>query len=110
MKDAREHELNEILLRLLLNLNIQQNQRMHPKPCILRDAIVKAIRLPRLREKDARNGLAEVVQLQSARADGVHDGCVVDDAGGDFFLPGSEDHVCMRRGSGTSSESTAHRS
>lgn len=53
---------------------------MHPEPDVLLHAVVEAVRTPRIREEHQRDGLAEVVQLQTARAGGVHDRRVVDHA------------------------------
>ena len=66
---------------------------MHPKACILAHPVVEAVWPPRVGEKDERNGLAEVVQLQTTRADRVHDGRVVYDARRDAEGAGAEEDV-----------------
>lgn len=70
---------SHILLTLLPNLNIQQHKRMHPPLPILLHPIIETIRLPSVGEEDKGDGLAEVIELETAGAHGVHDGGVVDD-------------------------------
>ena len=70
---------------------------MRPKLRILAHAIVEAIWAPRVGEEDERDGLAEVVQLETARADRVHDGRVVDDARRYAERSRSEEDVGVRR-------------
>ena len=70
---------------------------MRPELRILAHAIVEAVWAPRVGEEDERDGLAEVVQLQTARADRVHDGRVVYDARRDAERPGAEEDVGVRR-------------
>ena len=66
---------------------------MHAEVRVLLDAVVEAVRLPGVREEDERDRLPEVVELQAARADGVHDACVVDDARGDVQGASAEEDV-----------------
>ena len=47
-------------------------------------AIIEAVGLPCFCEEDERDGLAKVVELEATGADCVHDGSIVDDAGGYF--------------------------
>lgn len=88
-----------ILQALLLDLDIQQHQRMQPHIPILLDPIIKARRPPVLRKEHHRHRLPKVVQLQPARANGVHDGCVVDCAEGDGQLARAQQQVGVRGGS-----------
>lgn len=66
---------------------------------VLLDTIVKTRRPPRVREEHHRHSLSEVVQLQSARTNRVHDGCVVDRAHGDQELARAQEKVGVRCGS-----------
>jgi hypothetical protein len=68
---------------------------MHPKIDILLDSVVKAIWFPCICEEHEGDGLTKVIELETAGSDGVHDGGVVDDAGGDFQCPSSKDDICM---------------
>ena len=43
------------------------------------DAVVKTVWAPRVGEEDDGNGLAIIVQLQTAASDCIHHGRVVDD-------------------------------
>lgn len=69
---------------------------MHAEVRVLLHAIVEAVRFPGIREEDEGNRLPKVVQLQAARTDGVHDGCVVDDLYGDVCRSGAENDVGVR--------------
>lgn len=73
----------EVLFTLLLDLDVKENKGVQAEIGVLLDAVVKAVGLPGVGEEDEGDGLAKVVELEAAGADGVHDGCVVDDAGGD---------------------------
>ena len=57
---------------------------MHAEVGVLLDPVVEAIRLPIIREKHERHGLSEIVKLQAACTDGVHDRCVVDHSDWNF--------------------------
>jgi len=69
---------------------------VHPEVGVLAHTVVEAIWTPRVGEKDERYGLAEVVQLQTARADRVHDGRIVYDARRDAECPRAEEDVGVR--------------
>lgn len=88
---------SEILIALFLDFDVQQDERVHPKVRVLAHAVVEAVRPPRVGEEDERDGLAEVVQLQTARADRVHDGRVMYDARRDAERTGAEEDVGVRR-------------
>lgn len=67
-------------------------------PLIIRkDLVKKAIRLPRLRPVWYRNGFPKTVELQTATADRVHDGRVVDNLEGDPLFLGPQHQICVRR-------------
>ena len=53
------------------------DERVHAKVRILAHSVEEAVWPPRVGEEDDRDGLAEVVQLQPARADRVHGGRVI---------------------------------
>jgi hypothetical protein len=64
---------------------------------VLAHAVVKAVRPLCVDEEDERDGLAKVVKLQTACADGVHDGCIVYDARRDGESASAEEDVGVRR-------------
>lgn len=66
---------------------------MQPEIAVLLDAIVERVGFPGVGEEDEGDGLAKGVELEAAGADGVHDGCVVDDTHRDAFSAGAEDDV-----------------
>ena len=70
---------------------------MHPEVRVLAHAVVEAVRAPGLGEEHERDRLPEVVQLQAARADRVHDRRVVHDARRDAQRPRAEHDVRVRR-------------
>ena len=70
----------KVLLALLLDFDIEQDERVHPKIGVLAHAIVEAVWPPGVGEEDEGDGLAKVVQLQAACSDSVHNGRVVYDA------------------------------
>lgn len=70
----------EILFGLLLHLDIEEHKGMHTKVRVFLDSVVEAVRLPGLGEEDERDSLSEIIELQTASTDGVHDGCVMDHA------------------------------
>lgn len=70
---------------------------MHPEVRVLAHAVVEAVRPPRVGEEDERDGLAEVVQLQTARANRVHDGRVVYDPRRNAERAGAEEDVGVCR-------------
>lgn len=82
----------------LLDLDVQQAQRVQPQAAVGGDAVVKAVRPPGVGEKHDGHGLSEAVKLQPARPDGIHDGGVVHDAHGDAALPCAQLQVGVRRG------------
>lgn len=74
---------------------------MHPEVRILTHAVVEAVWFPRVGEEDERNGLAEVVQLQTTRANRVHDRRVMYDACWDAEHAGAEEDIgvcCCAKG------------
>lgn len=87
----------KILFTLFFDFDVQQDEGVRPELRILAHAIVEAVWAPRIGEEDERDRLAEVVQLQTARADRVHDGRVVYDARWDAKRPGAEEDVGVRR-------------
>jgi hypothetical protein len=93
----KENAPGEILLGLLFDFYIQQDERVHPEVRILTHAVVEAVRPPRVGEEDERDCLAKVVQLQTASADRVHDGCIVYDARRDTESASAEEDVGVRR-------------
>jgi hypothetical protein len=62
---------------------------VHAEIRVLLDTIVEAIRFPGIGEEHQRDGLAKAVQLETTRANGIHDGGVVDDLGGDAQRAGA---------------------
>ena len=70
----------KVFLALFFDFDVQQDERVHPKVSVLAHAIVEAVGSPRVGEEDEGDGLAKVVQLQTARANCVHDRRVVYDA------------------------------
>jgi hypothetical protein len=95
--EGKANAPGEILLGLLLDFYIQQDERVHPKVRILAHAVVEAVRPPRVGEEDERDCLAKVVQLQTACADRVHDGCIVYDARWNAESASAEEDVGVRR-------------
>jgi len=93
--------LDHVLDRLLLDLDVDQAQRVQPDALVLDDLVVKAVWPPRLGEERDRHRLAVVVQLQPAAPDGVHDGRVVHRLDDDAQLAGPEDEVGVRGGPST---------
>ena len=83
----------KVLLALLLDFDIKQYERVHPKISILAHAIVEAVWPPGVGEKDEGDGLAKVVQVQAARSDRVHNGRVVYDARRYAERAGAEEDV-----------------
>ena len=99
--EEKKNAPEEILLGLFFDFNVQEDERVHAKVRILAHAVVEAVGPPRVGEEDERDGLAEVVQLQPARADRVHDGRVVYDARRDAERAGAEEDVgvcCCAKG------------
>ena len=96
-QDAEADAPGKVFLALFLDFDVQQEERVHPEVRVLAHAIVEAVRSPRIGEEDEGDGLAEVVQLQTARANCVHDGRVVYDAGRDAERACTEEDVRMRR-------------
>ena len=95
-RERRRSAPGKVLLALFLDFDIQQDERVHPEVRILTDAIVEAVWPPSVGEEDERDGLAKVVQLQTARADRVHDGRVVYDTRRDAERTGAEEDIGVR--------------
>ena len=70
---------------------------MQPDRRVLGHAVVEAGRLPGVREEAHADRLPEVVQLQPARADRVHDARVVDAARRDAQRARAQQQVRVRR-------------
>jgi hypothetical protein len=70
----------KVFLALFFDFDVQQNKGVHPKIRVLAHAVVETVGLPGVGEEDEGDGLTEVVQLQTTRANGVHDRRVVYDA------------------------------
>jgi hypothetical protein len=82
-----------VLLALLPDLDIEQDERMHPSLPILLDTVIEGVRLPGVGEEDEGDGLAKVVELKAAGAHSVHDGGIVDDGGRNGELTRAEEEV-----------------
>lgn len=76
---------------------------MHPPLPVLLHSIVEGRRLPGLGEEDERDGLSEVVELETARAHGVHHGRVVDHLRRDLKIASAEKEVGVSSGSAQTS-------
>ena len=53
----------EVLFALLFDLDIQENQGVHPEINVLLDAVIETVWLPCLREEDQGDSLTKVVEL-----------------------------------------------
>lgn len=82
-----------VLQRLLLDLDVEEDQGVQSNVSVLLDTGVPRVGSPGLGEPDHGDGLAKVVQLQATGTDGVHDGGVVDGLDGDVELLGADDEI-----------------
>ena len=57
--------------------------------------IIEAIWLPCFGEKNQRNSLTEVVQLQTTSSYSIHDGCIMNNTCGNFESSCTEDDIRM---------------
>jgi hypothetical protein len=72
-----------VLQTLFLDFDVEKDEGVQADGHVLLDAVVEGRRLPVVEEEDHGDGLAEVVQLQTGRADGGQDAGIGDRAGGD---------------------------
>ena len=72
---------------------------MEAQAKIRHDLLKEAVGLPRLGPKGNRNRLAEIIELQTATADGVHDGSVVHDPGLNPLLTCADEEIGVGGGS-----------
>lgn len=80
----------DILLRTLLDFDIDQHQCMQATLTVLMDFFVETVRLPFLGPKRNRNHLTESIHLQSAAANCTNDAGVVDNLNVDAEFNSSE--------------------
>lgn len=89
-----------VLGAALLDLDVQQHQRVQAQPGVLAQPVIERRRPPRVGEEDHAHDLAEVVQLQPRGPDGRQDGRVRERLHGNSQLPRAQDEVCVRRCAG----------
>lgn len=80
---------SHVLQALLLDLDVDQDQRVQPNIAVLLYPVVERCRLPGVREENHGNGLAKVVKLETAGADAGQDGCIRDGSDGDLEFSGT---------------------
>jgi hypothetical protein len=86
----------KVFLALFFDFDVQQNKGVHPKIRVLAHVVVETVGPPGVGEEDEGDGLTEVVQLQTASANGVHDRRVVYDTGRDAERARPEEDVRVR--------------
>lgn len=98
--EPRRHEfallLRQRLQSRLLDFDVQQAERVKAVLSVGGDLVVEAVGLPRIGPVGYRNGFAELVELESATSDGIHDRCVVHNLHFDILLLGSENQIYNR--------------
>lgn len=101
---GENHPPSHVFLALFPDLDIHQDQRVHPDRQVLLETVIPALWRPRLGVERERERLAEIVHLQTCRAERGEDRGVVDDLGGDGQLTAPEQQVgvCRRTGGGVS--------
>ena len=87
-----------VLQALLLDLDVQQHERVQADGAVLLDAVVEARRAPVVEEEHHADRLAKVVQLQASGADAAHDGGVGHGAHLDAQLARAQDEVRVSGG------------
>mmetsp|Transcript_48002 Transcript_48002/g.133934 ORF Transcript_48002/g.133934 Transcript_48002/m.133934 type:complete len:239 (+) Transcript_48002:206-922(+) len=88
---------HEVLDGLLLDLYVEQAERVQARVPVRKDLVVEAHGPPALGPERDGDGLAEAVELQAARGDSVHDRGVVDNVHFDTALPRPQPEVRVRR-------------
>jgi len=74
----------EVFLTLFFDFNVKKDQSMRPEGGVFLDPVVIARGLPVIGKKDERDGLAEIIELETTSTHGIHNASIVDDPGGDF--------------------------
>lgn len=95
-----QNPLDKVLLALLPDFDIQQYERMHPHLQVLFQTVIPTSRLPAVGVERYRDGLAKVVQLETGRSQGGHDGSVVNSLIRDLSGSSSENEIGVGGGSG----------
>merc|ERR1711916_176442 len=70
--------LGQVLVRDLLDLDVEETQSVEPPLCVRLDLLVERVRPPPLVEEHNRDREPKVVQLEPTRARRIHDRRVVD--------------------------------
>mmetsp|Transcript_101600 Transcript_101600/g.270199 ORF Transcript_101600/g.270199 Transcript_101600/m.270199 type:complete len:213 (+) Transcript_101600:92-730(+) len=84
---------HEILLSLLFDLDVEEAQGVQPRLPVGEDLVIEAARAPVVGPEGYGNRLAEAVELQATRRDGVHDRGVVHHVDLNSSLPGPQHEV-----------------